>query len=303
MGEPVGPYGPFRKRLDAFTREAQGIYEGKAEALHQVRVASRRLREVLPVLGLESNTTQKLSRRLKKVTRELGVVRELDVLMLMIQELHPNARYSSTALERVGAAVEEARVAARDRLTASLPFAKMQRLARRLERASEQQVRDDSEKQEGAKEAWVRALEARATRRARRVRSAIEAAGAVYVSERLHDVRIALKKLRYCMELLAEARPGRAACEITVLKTAQDLLGRLHDLEMLIERARHAQPLPSPPALTVWHDLGSLVDAVEDDCRALHARYMRQRVKLLAIADQVGDIETDDLLVNRRAAG
>ena len=265
-------------------------------------MASRRLREVLPVLGLEGETTRKLTRRLKKVTRQLGVVRELDVLMLMIQELRPNARYSSTALERVGAAVEEARVRERDRLTAKLPFVKLQRLAGRLERASEQQVRDDREKLEGAREAWVWALEARATRRARRVRSAIEVAGAVYVPERLHDVRIALKKLRYVMELLAEARPERAACGIAVLKTAQDLLGRLHDLEMLIERARHEQPLPSPPALTVWHDLGSLVDALEEDCRALHARYMRQRVKLLAIANQVGDIETDDPLVNRSAA-
>jgi CHAD domain-containing protein len=255
---------------------------------------------VLPVLGLEGETTRKLTRRLKKVTRQLGVVRELDVLMLMIQELRPNARYSSTALERVGAAVERARVTERDRLTAKLPFVKLQRLARRLRRASEEQVRDDSEKQEGARDAWVWALEARATRRARRVRSAIEVAGAVYVPERLHDVRIALKKLRYVMELLAE--PERAACGIAVLKTAQDLLGRLHDLEMLIERARHEQPLPSPPALTVGHDLGSLVDALEEDCRALHARYMRQRVKLLAIADQVGDIETDDPLVSRRAA-
>ena len=118
MGEPSGPYGPFRKRLDAFTRVAQGIYEGGVEALHQTRVASRRLREVLPVLGLDGDATRKLSRRLKKVTRQLGAVRELDVLVLMIQELRPNARYSSTALKRVGAAVEEARVAARDRVTA-----------------------------------------------------------------------------------------------------------------------------------------------------------------------------------------
>jgi CHAD domain-containing protein len=147
----------------------------------------------------------------------------------------------------------------------------------------------------------VWALEARATRRASRVRSTIEIAGAVYVPERLHDVRIALKKLRYVLELLAEAGQERATRELVVLKTAQDLLGRLHDLETLIERARHEQPLPSPPVLTVWHDLESLVDAVEADCRAMHARYMHQRMKLLGIADRVRDMETDDLVVNRRA--
>jgi CHAD domain-containing protein len=305
VADPAGPYRPFQKRLDAFTLQARSIYGSELEALHQTRVASRRLRELLPVLGLDGDTARTLSRRLKKVTKQLGSVRELDVLMLTIQEFRRNARYSSTALKQLGAAVEEARVAARTRLKAKLPFAKLQRLARQLKRAAKQQAWDCHRVHEGSAHrsthAWVWALDARVTHRASGVRSTIEAAGAVYVPQRLHDVRIALKKLRYAMELAADARQQRASREVAVLKTVQDLLGRLHDLQMLIERGRHAQAsLSLTPAASRHFEL--LARALEDDCRVLHARYMQHRPQLLAIADRAGARKADALLVNRAAS-
>ena len=36
--------------------------------------------------------------------------------------------------------------------------------------------------------------------------------------------------------------------------------------------------------MTVWRDLDALVAALEDDCRRLHARYMRTRDALAAVA-------------------
>jgi len=45
--------------------------------------------------------------------------------------------------------------------------------------------------------AWMWALDARLGRRADRVRAALDAAGALYHAERIHGVRVALKKLRY----------------------------------------------------------------------------------------------------------
>jgi len=44
----------------------------------------------------------------------------------------------------------------------------------------------------------------------------------------------------------------------------------------------------APPSLAAWRDLDALVLSLEDDCRRLHARYMRLRDALLAIADRVG---------------
>jgi CHAD domain-containing protein len=305
MPKPAGPFEPLRKRLDAFTKEAKHIYEEDVEALHLTRVASRRLRELLPVLGLDGETASKLGRRLRKVTRQLGVVRELDVLLLMIRELCQKSHYSTAALKQVGAGVERERAAAAARLSRKLPLEKMQRLAHRLERTA-RHLESAGERTAGRtghtpKQAWIWALEARLARRAARVRSAIDGAGTVYVPERLHEVRIALKKLRYAAELDAETRHERPSSDIATLKAAQDHLGRLHDLEVLMGRARGEQALQSPPDLTAWHDLESLVHGVENECRSLHARYMHGRARLLAIADRMGSVTLHGVFARRRA--
>ncbi|MGH9720496.1 MAG: CHAD domain-containing protein, partial [Bryobacteraceae bacterium] len=90
---------PFRKRLDAFIKRAKRIHKGDIEALHGTRVASRRLRELVPLLQLDPDTSGKLGRQLGRVTKRLGRVRELDVLLLVIEELSRDGGYSSTALK------------------------------------------------------------------------------------------------------------------------------------------------------------------------------------------------------------
>jgi CHAD domain-containing protein len=122
--------------------------------------------------------------------------------------------------------------------------------------------------------------------RASRLREAIDTAGAVYLPERLHVVRLAAKKLRYALELVAEMS-GASTPELAALKRAQDILGRMHDRQMLIDRVRQEQASLTPPDLTVWRDLDALVGSLEDDCRRLHARYMRGRVGLEAITEKL----------------
>src|SRR3954471_12177403 len=78
----------LKSRIDRFSRALNGVDKGDVRALHRTRVASRRLRELIPVLQLDHATAHKLNRRLRRVTARLGVVRELDVLMLLIDELH-----------------------------------------------------------------------------------------------------------------------------------------------------------------------------------------------------------------------
>ena len=51
----------LRKRLDRFTRLLPGLEQGDVEALHHTRVASRRLRELLPVLQLDHDTIHRLN--------------------------------------------------------------------------------------------------------------------------------------------------------------------------------------------------------------------------------------------------
>jgi CHAD domain-containing protein len=301
-------YDLLRERIDAFERELPGLAADSLEARHRARVASRRLRELVSLLGVDGHTTRKLGRRLRRVTRRLGTVRELDVLMLLIQEFQSNRRYSPVALKQLSTTVGRARDAACKHLEAKLPIAHLELLANRLRRVADLCRSDDAAggRRGGVNietRAWLWALDARLARRAAAVRSAIYSAGGLYAPGRLHDIRIAVKKLRYAAELSTEAGHRRLAADIATLKRAQDLLGRLHDLEVLLAWGREAQASLSPPDLTVWRQLGALVHAVEDDCRLLHARYVRDRLALIAIADRLGARTPHVAIMGQLAAG
>jgi len=274
----------LRKRLDGFTHALHGVEQGDTRALHQARVASRRLRELIPVLQLESGTARKVGRRLRKVTTRLGTVRELDVLRLLIDELHVSRPSSSAALGRVGMTVSKARDEARKRLLAHPPTGEIRRLARKLDRIAGDVEHAETASSKTAARSWRWAIDARAASRASRLATAMAAAGALYLPERLHAVRIAVKKLRYAVELWTEAASEPARADLRVLKRSQELLGRMRDLHVLVDRVRRTQASLTPPSVTVWRDLDALMSSLEDDCRRLHARYMRTRDALSAVA-------------------
>jgi CHAD domain-containing protein len=284
----------LKATLDRFTRVLPGVEKGDIRALHRARVASRRLRELLPVLQLDHGTAHKLNRRLRRVTARLGTVRELDVLLMLIDELHVARRSRTAPIARVGVTISKARDDARKRMSRHLPIDDVWRLARRLEKlidvlASQEDAA--SRKSGGAKSGWRWAIEARVAKRASRLRAAVDEAGAVYLPERLHDVRLAVKKLRYAVELAGQAAGGRRESELRVLTRGQEILGRMHDLQMLIDRVRDVQASLAPPSLSVWRDLDSVVESLDEDCRRLHGRYMRARAALLAVADRLTRVQ------------
>src|SRR6516165_1853700 len=88
----------LRRPLRLFTRTLHGVEHGNVRALHRTRVASRRLRELLPILQLDSNLARKLSQRLREVTRRLGAVRELDVLVMVLDDLRESERFDEASL-------------------------------------------------------------------------------------------------------------------------------------------------------------------------------------------------------------
>jgi CHAD domain-containing protein len=305
----------LKARLDRFSRVLHGVEQGDVRALHRARVASRRLRELLPILQLDHGTAHKLNRRLRRVTTRLGTVRELDVLLLLIDELHLSRHGRSASIGRVGVAISKARDDARKQLFDHLPIGGLRRIVRKLDKLADALGRqEDAEPHRSvatgaqprrsarnAKSGWRWAVEARVAKRASRLRAAVDAAGAVYLAERLHDVRIAIKKLRYAVELAGEAMGADRESELRALTRGQEILGRMHDLQMLIDRVRDVQASLVPPNLAVWRNLDTVVESLEEDCRRLHARYMRARVALLVIADRIA--RDEGATRSRRAMG
>jgi CHAD domain-containing protein len=260
-------------------------------------VASRRLREVLPVLRLDANLVDKLGRRLRKITKRLGKIRELDVLIGIVKELRASRPHSDVVLARVGAAIEADRRRLRQRHIAKSQMrelrrvgAKLEKVVRSLERRRALGRPDDAAGKRPAtndrrSHRW--AIEARVGRRASTLARAMAHAGTVYLPERLHAVRIAVKKLKYALELDHELAGVKLGPEVSLLRRTQNVLGRLHDLQVLVDRIRHEQASLIPPDINVWRELDALVGAIEDDCRRLHGRYMRHVASLVALCSSL----------------
>jgi CHAD domain-containing protein len=262
-----------------------GVESAAPRAIHRTRVASRRLRELLPVLQLDASTTHRLGRRLRKVTRTLGTVREADVLLLLIEELENDTRYDRKALGLVADEVRAEREKAGDRISGKATVAELRRVGHKLRQVADRlEERDDVRSRSRG---WRWALEARVARRAQTLRATMAAAGAVYLPERLHEVRLALKKLRYAVELSADANGTRKSADLRLLKRTQELLGRLHDLQVLIDWVRRAQASSSVDR-GGRRRLDTLVETLEHACRHLHARYVRERRGLADLCDRAG---------------
>ena len=281
MSAAVPTYKLLKTHVESLVRALRLVDEGDVRALHRTRVASRRLREIIPVLPLPGDKARKLSRRLRRITSRLGAIRELDVLLLLLDELHESRWAQSDALARVAVSVANDRDRARRGGGASIDA--MRRTARKLREL----VDDLRRKQMPDARATRWAVEARIVRRATRLTEVLRDAGAVYLPERLHAVRIAVKKLRYSVELANSSGARSLAATSRLLRRAQDILGRMHDRQVLIDRVRHVQATLTPPSIAVWRSLDSLVTSLDDECRRLHGRYMRLRPELEAAATEL----------------
>ncbi len=271
------------KRLTVLDRDLPAALDHDAEALHRTRVASRRLREVLPVIEAPGPRPDRKSRgRVRHLTRALGGVRELDVALGLLDELvarHPH-------LDRPSAAVREEihreRAVRYAEMIRSLESIKPGRLTRELAALAATRGAPSRAEQH-------RRLRARVLRRARRLDHSIDEAGALYAFDRLHRVRVAAKKLRYVLELVPELSRVGTTRLVNRLKEVQDLLGRLHDLEILAGYVRRGQDLAAStrPARGT-----GLIDAIEKETRELHALYLRRtavlRTVTAACRDEVG---------------
>ena len=297
-------YELLRKPLARFTRTFRGVSKGHDRALHRARVASRRLREVLPVLQLDNDVTADLARRLRKVTERIGPARELDVMLIQIDELQQSGRYDLGALSRVASAVAKRRSAARERLQAKLPVATLRRVASKLAKIADQLAKEEEVpvRSQGATRGSRWAVGARIARRAAALKAAIDDAGSVYLPERLHAVRVAVKKFRYAVELEHEiSGDEKLTPHLRVLRRNQELLGRLHDRQLLIEQVRQVQASSTPPDLGAWQRLDTLSTSLENECRRLHARYLRDSTVLAAVCERVPG--RPSAAAARRAAG
>jgi CHAD domain-containing protein len=270
------------QRLGALGRALPAARKGDVNGVHLARVATRRLREAFPVVA-SGKTGRRLRKRMRHLTRALGPVRELDVARITLEEIRESGDVPESAIGRLHQVIAEERSRLLVELMRQIERSDLHKLQKKsLEAANQGENKHDRDGRRRLAEADVRAA-----RRGADLRGAIERAAGIYLPDRLHAVRIAVKKLRYSMEIARELRGSRAAVRLRTLKRAQDLLGRMHDFEVLIARTRALQSTANVRDLKVSGDLDRLVRLLEMECRQLHVRYMNERKALLAICDHV----------------
>lgn len=267
----------WERRLTALKKHLPAALEGDVRAVHQARVASRRLREVLPVIGLSipPQPLRRARRAARLVTQALGPVRELDVSLVLLGELAKAHPSHLRAVLATRARLDDEREARRRLMLRELSGPKQARIIARLE--------DVGWLAEPPSFQWRHLLAERTGTRAAELASAVDEAGVLYDLDRLHAVRIATKKLRYTLELAGEARAAATARLLKQLKATQDHLGHLHDLQVLKTYGAEA-----PHDRVERTELDDFLGVLETNCRMLHAEFLAGRDAVVAVAEVAG---------------
>lgn len=288
----------IRQRLRALTRTVPEAQQGSAEAIHRARISTRRLREALPLVS-GGAAGRKLQRRVRRLTRALGPVRELDVALQMLDEFERGEDVPRAGIACLRGIISAERQRVHEELVRSVGGVDLVKLSRKAVAAAQS---CDARRSAGrGRDRTPPGAHQRAARRAGRLRGAMDSAAGMYLPDRLHDVRIAVKKLRYALEIVqapavarrartsaGRATPARgAAAALRTLQRAQRLLGRMHDIEVLITRTRAVQGSSGAPNLRISGELDQFVRRLEMECRQLHAHYMALRPALAVIVADV----------------
>ena len=238
------------------------------EALHDLRVALRRLRSTLRayrrVLGRPLDRRDR--RRLRQIVAATSVARDAEVLRELVlkqaKALEPGERAGA---EWLAARLDERKSAGYGDVAERL--AELPRLARRLRRRLSN-VRLDLSRPHGAAQLLGELLAIHAG-------DLEDDLAELRVPEQVEDAhaaRISVKRLRYLIEPFkddAAVEPLLPPC-----KRLQDLLGDLHDAHVAIEEVRAALSAPDTPA------------AARDGLAALAVRLELRQLRLFATVQQ-----------------
>jgi CHAD domain-containing protein len=270
----------LHRRLRAFERALPEALGGDPDSVHKARVASRRLREAVPVVLADASAkkVRRLARGFRRVTRALGPVRELDVTAGVLDPVALAHPQQASSLQVVMRELQVERERRRQEMLGAIEQARTDRLIALLRDVADPDILQPVAIGQSVSRA---VLAVRIVRRVRDLQQAVEAAGPLYAPAPLHRVRIATKKLRYALEIAHELKLAPARRPLRLLEQMQETLGRLHDLQVLIERLASAQALLAASDISAAADLARVASDLDDECRRLHAEYVAAREPLL----------------------
>ena len=285
----VTPQSLLREQVSLLQNQAPALLDGGVEGVHAARIATRRIRELLPLTAEwhPPDVVDSLYRRFRAIGRALGRVRDADVRILLLKHLEPRIPSAASALVSVRQQQERRRLELIRKLIKQIEHNGLFELMREAvpgRRVSTGFAAASSRR-------WRQQLRSILSERAESAIDAVRHATGVYFPHRAHSARIAIKKLRYVLEIAEATRTFRTTEAIADLKKAQDILGDLHDRQVLLGKLADAVPL-SDGAGSV-EQIGLVARVVEADMYDLHARYLARRSRVVAVADGARRLKSD----------
>jgi CHAD domain-containing protein len=202
------------------------------EDVHQMRVATRRLRASLQVVEAlyDPKQIRAYRRGLRQVGQSLGMVRDGDVFLEHVRDYRDSLPADAQAqLQPLLAAVTAERDQARKRLLADLRDKRYRKFKRRFARFLTTPGLDAAAP-EGGIAPRVRDFAGSAIWRRYEQWRAFETLLPGATDEILHEARIAGKRLRYTLEFFADALGPNVDQVLTPLVELQECLGALQDV-------------------------------------------------------------------------
>jgi CHAD domain-containing protein len=237
-GEALGI--AFENEYRALLTHDPGTRRGDdPEDLHQLRVATRRLRAFLRTARplLEPEWAEPLREELGWLGGHLGPARDLDVMLIRFRE-----EVAALAADADGAAglletLEHARAAAYADVVETLGGERYYALLDRLEAAADPPLTGDDT-----------SLAKIFKREAKRMRKTFAQLGDHPQDDALHASRIAVKRARYAADLAAHELGTSGERFVAVAKQLQDILGDHQDAVVAQERIRAWSASATDPA-------------------------------------------------------
>ncbi len=220
-----------RKRL---RQNERALHDGQAdEAVHEMRIAIRKLRTTLQVFEemrlFDQRTVHRLRGTLRRPGQMLGAVRDLDVLLARVDDDEAiNAHGDAVMLH---AALVRRRGKAWKRLMRELQGKRMRRVMAQLKRFPKGYWNQQGNPTANSHERLLAhdAIGSIIWRRYEEIRAFEVVMPAEATPGQLHEVRIACKHLRYVLEIFDQSDDPQWQPLLGMLKEAQSSFGALQD--------------------------------------------------------------------------
>jgi CHAD domain-containing protein len=210
------------------------------EGVHSMRVASRRLRSALRDFTpyVRKRRLAPVLKRLKNLADALGEVRDHDVAILGLEEMQKQApKHSSAALKELVEARMAVRQQGRQELAALLAPEKLQELETEFVACVDEATSLSQRKSKHPAEAELTFAEMSRAIILGRLKEFEKLSNALFKpldGEPLHALRIAVKRLRYALELFQRCWGRSIGTHAKRAARMQTALGDIHDCDVWI---------------------------------------------------------------------